>query len=162
MGYETCYYFGAYIEIKVKEIEREERFLRCRNGHSASALYCPQCFESVEEQVEIIKEYPTDICDELLDYEWEDILNVVTPKQLHGTGIIIAIGNYIDKPRGEYLYLDSEMSQVEMKEFPTKSEIDGMIQELSFHYQDIIRALKKSSNVHEVNIKAGYVLDGEY
>lgn len=162
MGNETGYYFGAYIEIEVKKLERQEIFFACKNGHRSNSKFCSQCGSPVEEQTVTIVEYPIWINDVVVGDEWTDALCVITPPSLHQTGVIIAVGNFFDKPRGEWLYLDRWDHDIETKNFPTGDEISQMIRELESNYNEIITVLRNSPNVNRVSVRAGYVLDTDY
>lgn len=158
----TCYYFGAYLEIKTKKIKKEQRFLGCKNGHRERGPYCAQCGLIVGEQSETVSAYPTFIYDHLLDDKrWEDVLRVITPPELYKykTDTMIAIGNLNSS---QWLYLDGYYHEVQMKDFPSPNDIATMIAGQFHNYADIIMELRESRNVIRVEEKAGYVLDKEY
>jgi len=163
MGNYTNHYFGAYLEIKVsKSLEVRPASLICPSGHGLQGAYCQECGAKSQQQPTRM-EYPTLIVDHLLGEEWEDVLAETTPKQLSGTGIILAVGN-LREPSGEWLYLSQwpEKNDPYIKDFPTPIEISGMMRDFAESYADIIAALKEVSTVQDVVIKAGYVLDQEY
>lgn len=158
----TCYYFGAYLKIKVEKIKKKNRFLGCKNGHRERGPHCALCGLVVGEQSEIVSVYPTLIYDHLLDDEkWVDVLKVITPPELCGTGAIIAVGN-LNESNSEWLYLDGYYHEVQIKDFPSPDDIAAMIAGQRTNYADIITELRKSRNVIRVEEKAGYVLNQEY
>lgn len=162
MANETYYYFGAYLKITVNEIEIKEFFIGCKNGHSGGGNYCQTCGEPVGNQSRIVTTYPTWIYDELLDDpKWEDVLSVMTPPSLYKTGVIIAKGN-LSKPRGEWIVLNRWDDSVQIKDFPSESEITEMKNQLQDNYIDVISALQELDSVALVEVKAGYVMDAEY
>lgn len=163
MGNYTDHYFGAYLEIKVsKSLRVRPASLICPNGHGLQDNYCRECGAKSQQQPTRM-EYPTHIVNDLLGEDWEDVLAVITPEKLYGTGVILAVGNS-DKPRGEWLYLSQwpEDNDPYVKDFPTAVEVSEMMYEIAENYADMIAALKESPSVEDVTIKAGYVVDQEY
>lgn len=164
MSNETRHYFGAYFEIKTERIERISLYLGCKNGHrdySKGNAFCPKCGEKTGSHKEVSMVYPTCIVDHLLGEEYEDILAVITPYSLFGSGTILAISNSIEC-NSEWLSLDRWGGEIATKPFPTQEEIERMKAELETSYAEIVGALRRSSAVQSVIVKAGYVIDEEY
>lgn len=158
MSNETSHYFGAYLEIKVsKTLGVQPLSLICPNGHGLQNTYCRECGEKSQQQPTRM-EYPTWIVDHLLDEEWEDILSVITPYELSGTGTILAKANF-GGPGGEWLHITSGQNHFpSTKPFPTVDEVNAMAKELATNYSAVIEALKRSESVISMTVKTGYVM----
>jgi hypothetical protein len=159
------HYFGAYLEIKVKKVEREHRVRACKNGHlehGRQGNFCIECGEPIEVQTHLEKRFPKHPND-FLSEQWEDHLAVITPPSLFDFGTIIAIpnkGSSVQAPT-KWLHL-SHNSNIGFARFPTPEEISAMVENLMTGYAGIIAALEASEVVESVVVRAGYVLDTEY
>jgi len=162
MSNNISHYFGAYLEIRVNKAQREKKILSCPNGHSYKNFpFCPECGMKISEKVVTYDEYPTNIVDDILDDDWEDILSVITPPSLYGTGVILARGNSTDDQEWLDIY-EGQYPEEEIKDFPSQDEIVGMIGKILDDYWNIIAELEKSSLVENISVQAGYVLNAEY
>lgn len=163
MSNSVSYYFGAYLEIKVKKVERTYQYKGCENGHrdkAAQGSFCSECGSPVGYRKDTVMVYPTFIVDHLIGDEYENVLRVITPQGLYGKGVILARGNKCNS--GVWLVLDRYDFDVETKPFPAGDEIVEMKSLFLMRYIDIFNALRQSENVVSVEVKAGYVLNAEY
>ena len=159
---ETRHYFGAYLEIDVKQRVQQEQYRSCKNNHEIQpGDFCPVCGEPVEVKTRSVQEFPVWISDVIGD-EWIDVLAHITPPSLYGTGKIIAIGNSSALNDGEWMYIMGNNADIEMKEFPKEREIQKMTKDFETSYRSIIHVLIKSPEVSRIQIKAGYVLDADF
>ena len=153
-------YFGAYLEVRVNKVEYEDSYLACENGHRVGGgSFCIQCGSPITKHLGTVSEYPTDIYG-LIGEEWLDVLAIITPPELYGTGIILVRSNM--RPGGEWLYLDRWDVMVQTKDFPTDTEQQEMMREFEGNHADVIEAIRQADGVVGVTIKAGYVLVSEY
>ena len=165
MSNETRYYFGSYLEIKVKKQPVKNVFYACKNNHEQrqNFKYCFKCGCLVDKHIKIVEEYPAHFCEFLSEADnekYEDELLIITPPSLNETGTILAIdGTSNDEC---WLYLDRSNSGGELKKFPSYEEIATMEKSLTQSQSSIINALKNNDSVLSVEIVSGYVLDAEY
>ena len=158
MSNNTSFYLGAFLEIKVSEQEVIENFFSCENGHkNACGNFCGECGSEVSEKSHASKAFPSSLYG-LIEENFEDDLHDLTPQGIFGKGTIIAKSN---ECIGEWLQLDEE-GDIEMKEFPSESEIHDLKVDLSLKHRDVIEFLEGLDSVVSVEVKAGYVIDAEY
>lgn len=162
MSNNTNFYFGPYLEVKVKERTEDVQYNGCANGHKFDTAFCPECGlprASFVEQVSkpVYNTWHLDGYDDL----HEDELASVTPPSMYGKGVILLRPNM--RRVSDWLYLHGrDFNETEVKAFPTNGEVTKMIFELMNTYQDIIDFLNAHPLVISVEAKAGYVLDAEY
>lgn len=166
MSNSTNHYFGVYLEISVFKYKKSFTEYSCSNGHKLSYYefiktnFCNICgnpvyIKDIEELV-----YPTFVSGEILSEEWEDVLVEITPPCLYGSERILCKGN----DGNSWLYIQDKLGypNEQTNFFPNGNEIKHMKKDFIKRYSDIIDALKKSELVKSVEVKAGYVLNGEF
>jgi hypothetical protein len=153
----VSYYFGPYLEIEVRKVKYKKLFLGCINGHrQRHGEYCKICAGKTGQQAELVNSYPTSATS-LIGEEWGDILTIITPPRLFGTGVIIAI------PAINLSWLHfGPCEQPEIKEFPDKDQIIKMVTDMEIFCEDIIQELGEHESVKNIVGKAGYVLNMRY
>lgn len=158
-AYEAIYppHLGAYLEIKVKKVEKGKTIQACKNEHENTGRFCGLCGSPIFEQLKVELSYP-DLWD-LLGEKYDDHLVSITPYSMYNTETIIAIGNLLSRPCGTWLHLNKWGQEEEISDFP---QPDKLIAELSNSYSDVIDYLRELDCVTGVEIKAGYVLNAEY
>jgi len=165
MANETNYYFGAYLEIKTKEQEKNYVVYSCENNHKQKeGNFCGQCGKPVIKKIETTQEYPVHYLDLLSeeDYEkYEDELHIITPPSIYESGLILAINNRTADDSC-WLHLSRDGNETELKKFPSEAEIQLMESSLLTEQSQIIKALQKHDNVLSIEVNSGYVLDAEY
>ena len=160
MGNETRHYFGAYLKIAVDKVQNQSTVTQCKNGHRAKGKFCQVCGNPIFEVDVITQIYPTSFYD-LFDNDLDDVLSVITPQTLYGTGTIIAIAN--DSDAGKWLYLPRWNSgDVPVMVFPTNEEVDKLKSDFHTQYLGLIHRLQDVPAVLAVTVEAGYVLNEEY
>lgn len=150
------------MEIKVKKIPRFRSVKMCENAHEGdeSAIYCSSCGGALAYKTVEIMEYPVNLCDDLLSFDYEDELTEITPPQLFGTGVILARDNTNDD--STWLYLSPHSEPPPQLPFPYGAEITTMRINLKKNHNEIIEMLENHPNVESVHIKTGYVYCPEY
>lgn len=159
MGNETYYYFGAYLEVKVKKMPTKETVFVCRNNHTSLRDYafCPECGSVVSSHINIKCEYPLHLAD-IIDYDF-DALHVITPYNIYGKGTILATDWNCEDT--QWMIID-RFNAPNTVNFPTQSEIQSMADTLTSRVKDIIHELNCSEWVESVRVRSGFVLNEEY
>ena len=158
MSDEPSFYFGAYLEIQVKEAPLKLDFRMCADEHKDQDQYdfCSKCGLPIEQTTKTILHYPV-LLDDFLEDKWEDELAICSLLQ---EGRILAVGNNGERDRGEWRSApNEERIVIEAQPFPTLDEILAMENELLANYAPIIEALKQSESVVRVDIKTGIIID---
>lgn len=153
---EIRYYFGAYLTITVRKIERTQRAMTCENGHNFTTKFCPHCGLPLIEKEFVEYAYPRWLSE--IDENYDEALAEITPGSLLGSGVIIAKNNFYIDDGEEWIDLDRD----EIKPFPSEYQIKMMVDSLKRNLEEQIERLKKNPAVVFVNIDCGYVMDADY
>ena len=157
----TSFFFGPYLEIKVRKTIMITKRHQCKNGHLGRTKFCPTCGESIQERITEVLAFPVDVYSIIDDID-EEAFSVCTPPSMFGTGTIIVISNGSHVPHWLLLVANHYDNHEEMKPFPTAREVQEMIDAFTNEYADEIAKLNNSPLVVSVEVKAGYLLDKEY
>ena len=157
---ETTHFFGAFVDVEVRQINRIRTVRWCDNGHQGNTPFCPQCGKQFYEESVVDMAYPSDCYELLDDYLYlADTLKDTTPRAVRGYGHIFLRSNIVGT-NTEWLEIDRHTSGIEWRPFPTEAQQNAM--KAALLAMPAVKALQAHPAVISVTVHAGYIEDTEY